>query len=265
MVRAHVGAQVSEVNINRRVQDFIRKKDHPENQAHNINFELGILNFWDGNRGAEYSVKYEDELSDTLFKITSRIIAEINSFCLELNGKKKQEYFRSVYRLLKVIKAESSAVFERFPVSNKPEEKILKHLSSVHSFEVASIPFSPLFQFNPSYRPKDLKVVFEFLKEKHFIKEEIKWEDFFYSLTNKEYNFTIQFSTSNKNAAVIIEGLKEELFYNLQYSKLEAHKIFSKKSGGIFEAQEISKYLKKRDYSPTSDTQFIEGFFDSLG
>lgn len=219
-------------NIERMRDDFIKKSIDPDESPYEIDYEKGLVYYFDGHKGRLVPYKFENTLKKNLWKHTNNLKSEIDTSSSLLNNKEKIKYWQSILNSFEYIQEESQSVFEIFPICNKPKETIQEYLAKKYKYNpISQFKGVSFFTLKPKYSNSDLQKIYIFITSELFLDDEIySFEDFKSVFDESETKNKLVFNCETPIIINILDNLKH-LFTDFTRNRIEESGRFLTKPG----------------------------------
>lgn len=208
-------------NIERLKQEFINLNFNKEEPPYNVDYDKGILYYFDSSDGKTVEKRFENHLKEVLWQTTNDIKAEIDLSNALYTNKEKLNFWRTILKSFDYIQDNNPEVINTFPISLKPFEEIKDYLQvKYHFVEKPLFDLNSYFSLKSKYRRADLEKVFDFITNEDYLNSEhFEFTDFYSVLNDKEADIKLKFNCSTEVMVCFLNELSN-LFSDLTRKRI---------------------------------------------
>ena len=199
---------ITSANIESLIKKFIKKKFHKENPPTDINYDKGILFYYNSDTDKSEEIRFEDELKKMLWNLTNEIKSEIDSSNFILTSKEKFKFWEAIIKSFDFIRNHNIEIISLFPVCVNPFKEIENYLEEKYKFSLASeFDKNNYFKIKSKYLVSDLHKIYDFISGESYIDDELfSFSDFISVLFDKQTDVRLIFNCRTEIMVCILDS-----------------------------------------------------------
>ncbi len=234
-------------NINFLKENFIAKHYDIEDSSQKVDYEKGIIEYYDSVKGEVVTLDFNDELNKLLWNETKRIKSKLDIFYIQSDYKNEKQFLDYIKKTFKYIDENIKQLVDIHPVCFYPKNEIYKYLYNKYNIEIEHKSISnknSLFKFKSDYSINILKKLYIATIENDIIYSDSITEKMFIEIfTENETDLKLTFNCSTPLLVNYLEKISV-LFNNFNGKSIEVSKRFITKNGKFLTQSNFNKSKK---------------------